>query len=525
MATIERAVNIHRRLLTNLPAGVRRAGARYTCRMPANNSAAVRGILPVVRVLGLLLMLFSITYTLPLACSLYYLDGEHWDFVVAMATSLMVGGAMWLLTRHAKRDIKPREGFLLVSLSWVLMGATATVPLIMTIEGLSFTDAFFETISGLTTTGSTVLTGLDQLPPSVNLWRHELAWLGGMGIIVLAVAILPLLGVGGMQLYKAETPGPIKDDKLTPRITQTAKSLWVVYTVITGMCIVSYRLAGMSWFDAICHSFATLALAGFSTHDLSFGYFDSPLLEGLCIFFMTLSALNFATHFLAWKEGSLRAYLRDPEARSVVGVLVFACLAVSLFVWWQGVYPSFWTTLRHVSFNLVSIATDCGFVSTDYNTWPVFAPLAFLLLSTVVASSGSTGGGIKMVRTLLLFKQSGNEMFALMHPNAVRVIKLGGRAIDARVVMAVLGFVHLYLISVLMFTFLLLGSGLDFLSSLTAVIASINNAGPGLGAVGPASNYGVLNDFQTWVCTAAMLVGRLEVFTVFVIFTPAFWRD
>ncbi len=493
--------------------------------MPANNSLAVRGLLPVARVLGLLLMLFSSTYLLPLACSLLYGDGEHWDFVVAMLISLSVGAAMWFLTRHAKRDIKPREGFLLVSLSWVLMGATASVPLMMTIDGLSFTDAFFETISGLTTTGSTVLTGLDQLPPSVNLWRHALAWLGGMGIIVLAVAILPLLGVGGMQLYKAETPGPIKDDKLTPRITQTAKSLWVVYTAITMLCATSYRLAGMDWFDAICHAFATLALAGFSTHDASFGYFNSPLLEGVAILFMSLSALNFATHFVAWKSGSLKAYWRDPEARAVVAVLAVSCFGVALFIWWQQIYPSFWTALRYVSFNLVSIATDCGFVSMDYGSWPLFAPLVFLLLSCVVASSGSTGGGIKMIRTLILFKQSDNEMFALMHPNAVRIVKIGGRAIDSRVVLSVLGFIHLYSISVLGFTFLLLASGLDFLSSFTAVIASINNAGPGLGVVGPASNYGVLSDFQTWVCTAAMLVGRLEVFTVFVVFTRTFWRD
>lgn len=493
--------------------------------MQANNSAAVRGLLPVVRVLGLLLMVFSSTYLLPLLCSLHYRDGQHWNFIAAMAVSLVAGALLWLCTRHAKRDIKPREGFLLVTLSWLLMGATATLPLLLSIKGLSFTDAFFETISGLTTTGSTVLTGLDRLPPSINLWRHELCWLGGMGIIVLAVAILPLLGVGGMQLYKAETPGPIKDDKLTPRITQTAKSLWVVYIAMTALCMLSYRVAGMSWFDALCHSFATTSLSGASTHDLSFGYFHSLPIEIVAIVFMTLSALNFSTHFLAWKGGSLKAYWQDPEARAVVSVLVLASLAVALFIWVKGVYPSYLTALRHVAFNLVSIATDCGFVSLDFSRWPIFAPLVFLLLSCVVASSGSTGSGIKMIRTLILFKQSGNEMFALMHPNAVRIVKFGGRAIDPRTVMAILGFIHLYSISVLGFTFLLLGSGLDFLSSFTAVIASINNAGPGLGVVGPYGSFGVLSDFQTWVCTAAMLVGRLEVFTVFVVFTRAFWRD
>ncbi len=493
--------------------------------MPAHNSSAIRGLLPVGRVLGLLLMLFSSSYVLPLACALWYADGKHWDFVAAMMASLVVGGVLWLLTRKAKGDIKPREGFLLVTLSWLLMGATATVPLMLTIDGLSFTNAFFETISGLTTTGATVLTGLDQLPPSVNLWRHELCWLGGMGIIVLAVAILPLLGVGGMQLYKAETPGPIKDAKLTPRITQTAKSLWLVYAAITGLCAISYYAAGMSWFDALCHAFATLALAGFSTHDASFGYFNSPAIELVAIVFMTLSAMNFATHFLAWKSGSIKTYWQDSEARAVVAVLALSCVGVAFFIWWQGVYPSFWTALRYVSFNLVSIATDCGFVNTDYNTWPIFAPLVFLLLSCVVASSGSTGGGIKMIRTLILFKQSGNEMFSLIHPNAIRVVKVGGRAITPKVVMAILGFIHLYSISVLVLTFLLLASGLDFLSAFTAIIACINNAGPGLNLVGPASNYGVLSDFQTWVCTTAMLVGRLEVFTVFVLFTPAFWRD
>lgn len=493
--------------------------------MPVRNSSAIRGLLPVGRVLGLLLMLFSSTYLLPLLVSLWYRDNQHWDFVVAMLASLVTGSALWALTRHAKGDIKPREGFLLVTLSWLLMGATATVPLLITIPGLSFTDALFETVSGLTTTGATVLTGLDTLPPSVNLWRHELCWLGGMGIIVLAVAILPLLGVGGMQLYKAETPGPIKDDRLTPRITQTAKSLWLVYTAITGLCTVSYYIAGMSWFDAICHAFATLALGGFSTHDASFGYFNSPTIELIAIVFMTLSAMNFATHFLAWKSASIKIYWQDPEARAVLAVLTLSCLGVALFIWWQDVYPSYWTALRHVSFNLVSMATDCGFVSVDYNTWPVFAPLVFLLLSCVVASSGSTGGGIKMIRTLILFKQSGNEMFRLIHPNAVRVVKIGGRVIQPKVVMAILGFIHLYSVSVLGLTFLLLASGLDFLTAFTAIIACINNAGPGLNLVGPASNYGVLSDFQTWVCTAAMLIGRLEVFTVFILFTPAFWRD
>ena len=477
------------------------------------------------RVLGLLLMLFSSTYLLPLACSLIYRDGEHWDFVAAMLTSVFVGGVMWFLTRHAKRDIKPREGFLLVSMSWVLMGATATVPLLITIPGLSFTDAYFETMSGLTTTGSTVLSGLDNLPPSVNLWRHELTWLGGMGIIVLAVAILPLLGVGGMQLYKAETPGPIKDDKLTPRITQTAKSLWTIYIALTALCMIAYRMAGMSWLDAICHAFSTLSLGGFSTHDSSFGYFDSATIEAIAIFFMLLATLNFATHFLAWRHASLRFYWEDAEARAVMLLFATAIAGLTVYLWLHGQYPGFFETFRHVAFNLVSLASSCGFASVDYNTWPAFASLGILALSSVGASSGSTGGGMKMIRALILFKQSGKEMSTLMHPNSVNVLKIGGRVIPPKVVMSVMGYIHLYAISILVLTFLMLATGLDFLSAFTAVVASINNAGPGLNVVGPASNFAPLTDFQTWICTFAMLLGRLEVFTLFVVLTPTFWRD
>jgi len=493
--------------------------------MRSRQSAAVRGLLPVLRVLGLLLMLFSSTYLLPIACALWYGDGQLWNFVASMAVNSAVGAALWLLTRGAKRDIQPREGFLLVAMTWLLMSVTATLPLMVGIPGLSFTDALFETVSGITTTGGTVLVGLDTLAPSLNLWRHTLSWIGGMGIIVLAVAILPLLGVGGMQLYKTETPGPIKDDKLTPRITQTAKSLWMVYFSATVLCTIAYRMAGMSWFDAICHSFSTLSLGGASTHDASFGYFNSPAIEAVAMFFMLFATINFATHFQAWRAASLKSYWQDAEAKAVLLVLTLSIIAVSLFLWGEGVYHEFTTALRYVAFNLVSIASTTGYASTDYNLWPLFAPLVLLLLSCVVSSSGSTGGGIKMIRLLLLFKQSRSEMFALMHPNAVNVVKLGGRPIPQKVITAVLGFIHLYSISVLTLTFVLLATGLDFMTAFSAVIASINNMGPGLNLVGPASNFSVLSDFQTWVCTFAMLLGRLEIFTVFVILTPSFWRD
>jgi trk system potassium uptake protein TrkH len=333
-----------------------------------------------------------------------------------------------------------------------------------------------------------------------------------------------MLGVGGMQLYKAETPGPVKDEKLTPRITQTARALWFVYFLITLACIFSLRLAGMNWFDAICHSCATLALGGFSTYDASVGHFDSPAIEFVLIVFMLISAMNFARHFIAWQQKSLRTYATDIEAKAMLSIIGISTLGVALYIWLHGVYPSFWTALRHTAFNLVSIATDCGFVSQDYASWPMFAPMFILMLSCYCANTGSTGGGIKMFRTLVLFRQAQRELFLLVHPSAVTPVKIGGQVVANKIVFAVLAFVVLYFGTVVTLTFMLLASGLDFISSFSAVIACINNAGPGLGIVGPASNYQGLTDFQTWVCTLAMLLGRLEIFSMLVLFTPTFWR-
>ena len=481
--------------------------------------------LTVIHALGLMLVVFSTAYIMPVVTALIYADYTMLlDFLLAMVWTFSIGFLMWLLTRRYKGELSIRHGYLLVVSMWTAMPMFATIPLLMTIPGLSFTDAYFETMSGMTTTGATVLTGLDNLPPAINLWRHELNWVGGMGIIVLAVAILPLLGVGGRQLFKAETPGPMKDSALTPRITETARNLWLVYLGITLACIASLKLAGMNWLDAVCHAFAAMGLGGFSTHDASVGYFDSPLIEFVLIVFMLLAAMNFATHFLAWRDKSLKAYLHDVEAIAMLSVVLGSCIGIALFLWWQGTYASFWTALRHASFNLVSIATDCGFASVDYAQWPIFAPLWMLFLSCIVASSGSTGGGIKMMRTLILFKQAGREFLLLLHPAAINPMKVGGMVVPNNVVFAVLGFVFLYFMSIVSYTFLLLISGLDFISAFTAVIACINNAGPGLGVVGPATNYGALTDFQTWVCTLAMLTGRLEVFTLLILFTPHFWR-
>ncbi len=479
----------------------------------------------VIRALGMLLVVFSFAYILPVATAWIYHDAsEMWDFLLAMVWTMAAGVLMWLLTRRHKGELSIRDGYLLVVGMWTTMPAFATLPLLLTIDGLSFTDAYFETMSGLTTTGASILSGLDNLAAPVNLWRHELNWLGGMGIIVLAVAVLPLLGIGGRQLFKAETPGPMKDSALTPRITETARNLWLVYCMITVVCILLLKLAGMNWLDAVCHAFATMGLGGFSTHDASVGYFNSPLIEFILIVFMLLAAMNFATHFLAVRGRTLRVYWLDKEGLATLGVIIASCFGIGFFLWWKGVYPDFLTALRHASFNLVSMATDCGFASVDFNQWPIFAPMWMLFLSCVSASSGSTGGGIKMVRTLILFKQAGREFIKLLHPAAVNPMKIGGSVVPNNIVFAVLGFIFLYFMTVATLTFVLLISGLDFISAFTAIIACINNAGPGLGAVGPAGNYSGLTDFQTWVCTLAMLVGRLEIFTFLILFTPRFWR-
>jgi trk system potassium uptake protein TrkH len=475
-------------------------------------------------VLGLILMIFGLTYALPIAASLYFGDGMTDHFLRGMSINIGVGSILAGLTMRFRGDVKTRDGYLLVASFWVLMSAAATLPLMWGMPGLSFTDAFFETMSGFTTTGATVLSGLDTLAPSLNLWRHEMVWIGGLGIIVLAVAILPLLGVGGMQLYKAEIAGPIKDSKLTPRITETARLLWMVYAGITLLCILCLNLAGMGWFDAICHAFSTLGLGGFSTHDASVGYFNSVAIELVLTIFMLIAAMNFGTHYTVLHHRSLKPYLVDPEAIPMLGVVAGSILLCAGYLWHFDVYTDFFTGLRHVTFNLVSIATDCGFASVDFGQWPPFVPWWMLYLSCVTACTGSTGGGIKMFRTLLLWKQAGRELFSILHPRAVNPIRIGDMPIPNKIIFAVLAFIFLYFISIVVMTFTLIFTGLDPITALSAVLACINNAGPGLNQVGPATNFGSLNDFQTWVCSITMLLGRLEVFTLVVLFTPTFWR-
>ena len=482
--------------------------------------AWLRSILPV---LGLIAMAMSLSHLLPIATALALHDGTAGVFAISMTLNLLVGFFLWLLTRRHRRELQLREGILFIALVWIGGALFASVPLFFVI-GLSFTDAFFESMSALTATGATLLSGLDKLPPSINVWRAELQWLGGMGVIVLVVAVLPMVGVGGRQISKAEIPGPMKDDQLTPRMTQTAKGLWLVYFALTGACFLAYWAAGMDWLDALIHSFTTLSLGGFSSHDASIAYFDSLAIELVAIVFMTLAGINFATHFRVWQMRNLRSARADTELPYYLVVLAVSVLGISGFLWMNEVYPDFATALRYAAFNTVSVATNTGYATVDYASWPVFAPLWLMFLGTFVACSGSAGGGIKMIRAIILFRQMYRELIQLAHPRAVSPLKINDRVVPNQVVFAVLAFFFAWLSTLVGVTLLLTFSGLDVLTAFSASVASLNNIGPGLHEVGPSTNFAGLTDFQTWVCSVTMLLGRLELLTVLVILAPSFWR-
>jgi trk system potassium uptake protein TrkH len=485
----------------------------------------MRSLLGVLNIFGGLLAWFAALFVLPIITALIYGEiASLSGFLIGAVITVAAGLLLRVATYRFRYDLKSRDAYLLVTVSWLTIAAVATVPLMIDLPYLSFTRAYFETMSGLSTTGATTLKGLDQLPHCINLWRHVLSWFGGMGIIVLAVAILPLLGVGGMQLYRSGAPGTVKDAKLAPRITETARTLGYVYVGMTAACMVALWAAGMSMFDALCHAFSTMSLGGFSTHDANIGYFHSPMIELVLMLFMIVAAMNFATHFIALRKGNFIVYARDPEAKYMLMVLIASCVGIAIFINFNAVYGGFLESLRYASFNVVSLATTGGFVNTDYGNWPVFAPMWMLFLSCFCANTGSTGGGIKMFRSLILAKQSLREMFTLVHPQAVAPLKITGQVVPNGVVYSVLAFLFLYFMTIAALTFLLLISGMDFVSSMSGVLACINNVGPGLNLVGPGHTYAALTDFQTWVCTAAMFLGRIEIITFAVLFTPTFWR-
>ena len=484
-------------------------------------------VLPVLRVLGVVLAMFALAQGVPLAAALWAGERYWVQYALAMAVTAMSSAVLWRGLHAYKRELLARHGVLLVSLVWLVLPLFAALPLLMVMHAagrpMSFTHAYFEAVSGLTTTGATVLSGLDGLPLSVNMWRTFMQWLGGMGILILAVAVLPLLGVGGSQLFKAEAAGPIKDTKLTPRMTETAKGLWGVYLVFSLVCALAFWAGGMSGPDAIMHMFATVSLGGLSSHDASFGFFQSPLLEAIALVVMLAASCNFALYFVALRKGSWHGFWRDPEMRATLVALVGGGLLVALLLWARGVYAPL-EALRHGLFHVVSVATTTGFATQDYLAWPVFAPVFMLLLSGVATSAGSTGGGIKMVRMLILLKQARRELTRIVHPHAVQPVLLGSRVVDSRMIFAVLAFMLVYGATVIVLSMVLLLTDLDPLTAFSAVLASVHCTGPGLGQLGPMSNYSVLSDFQLWVCTLAMLLGRLEILSFMALLTPAFWR-
>ena len=475
----------------------------------------------VQRILGLLLMIFSLTMLPPVLVSLLFGDGEWLSFLEGFGIVFAAGLLAWLPVARVSKELRLRDGFLVVASFWAVLGIAGSAPLYFAdVLDMTFTDAAFESISGLTTTGATVITGLDDLPKSILYYRQQLQWLGGMGIIVLAVAVLPMLGVGGMQLYRAETPGPVKDTKLTPRITETAKALWYLYLGFTLSCMLAYKAAGMTWFDSLCHAFSTVAIGGFSTHDLSIGYFDSPAVDMVGIVFMFLAGINFSLHFYGWRYVSIRHYIDDPEFRTYCLFLLAVSAIVVTTLILEGDSVSF--AIVEGTFQAVSIATTTGFTTDNFAAWPLSLPVLLILASFIGGCAGSTAGGIKVIRWLLIYKQGVREIARLVHPSAEIPVKLGTKAVQYRVVDAVWGFFSVYIV---VFGFMMLAmmfTGLDQVTAFSAVAATLNNLGPGLGDV--SAGFMTLSDTAKWIAVVGMLLGRLEIFTLLVLITPMFWR-
>lgn len=468
-------------------------------------------------------MLFSALSNLPpIIVSFIYDDGMARAFSSSLFIIFGIGCLMWLATMKAKTELSTRDGFIVVTLFWTVLGTAGSLPFIFSSVELSVTDAVFESLSGLTTTGATVVSGLDELPKSILFYRQQLQWLGGMGIIVLAMALLPMLGIGGMQLYRAESPGPVKDHKLVPRLAETAKALWYIYLTLTVVCALAYWIVGMDLFDAISHSFTTVAIGGFSTHDLSLGYFDNPAVEMVAIVFMFIAGVNFALHFLAWQRRRIAHYFRDPEFQFYTFILLSVSAVTVSVLYFSDVYSSFSESAIKGVFQVVSMATTTGFATADFNSWPLFLPYMLLYAAIIGACAGSTGGGMKVIRILLIFKQGFREVQRLIHPHAVIPIKLGGQAVTDRIVDSVWGFFAVYVMAFMVMLLALLSTGLDIITAFSAVGACINNLGPGLANV--AVTYGELPATAKWILCFAMLLGRLEVFTLLVLFTPMFWK-
>lgn len=477
----------------------------------------------VMRTLGLVVAMFSLSMLPPIAVSTYYADEGWRAFATSFGIVLAVGAALWLPFRRSRNDLRLRDGFLVVALFWLVLGLLGAIPMLLIDRpDLTLTDAVFESVSGFTTTGATTIVGLDSLPRSFLWYRQQIQWLGGGGIMVLAVALFPLLGIGGMQLYKAETPGPSKDEKITPRIAQTAKALWVIYVSLTLICAAAYSLAGMSWFDAGAHALTTLSTGGFSPYDASMAQFGSYTIEMIAVFFMFAGSVNYTVHYLAWRGRSLQSYASDPQVIAFAVVCAGFVAICTLYLMIAETHGSLREAFRYAAFQVVSFQTSTGYASADFAAWPGALPVLLVLTTFIGGCSGSTAGGMKVIRWQLAVRQGSRELTRLMHPHAELAVKLGGRVVPTSVLAAVTGFFAIYLVLFGAGTLALIFAGLDQITAWSAAATSINNLGPGLGDI--ASNFTTVPPAAKWICVFLMLIGRLEVFTILVLFTPAFWR-
>lgn len=475
----------------------------------------------IIKVIGILLIFYSLTLLPPMAVSLWYQDGVLTDFLIPFTIMLIIGLVCWIPTRHQQREIRLRDGFIITTAFWTVLSVVGALPFVFNL-GLNFTQAVFESVSGFTTTGATVIVGLDHLPKSILYYRQQLTCLGGLGIIVLAIAVLPMLGIGGAQLYKAEGPGPMRDDKFAPRLRYTATAMIYTYFVLVILCALSFWFAGMTLFDAIGHSFSTIATAGFSTHDDSFAFFQSPLIEAIAIIFMLLGSLNFTVHYMAWFKLDMRYYWYDSQGWVFLGIVFVILVVCVVTLRLTDYYPDFLTALRYASFNFISIITTTGFLTTDYSQWPLFVPVLILGSSFIGGCVGSTAGGLKVLRVILLYKQAVREIVRLIHPNAIIHVKIGGKRVSNRIAEGVWGFTSLYMGSYILLSLLVMGTGLDIVSAFSGVATCMNMTGPGLGTV--VFLFKDVSDVGLWILSFSMILGRLEILTVLVLLAPTFWK-
>jgi trk system potassium uptake protein TrkH len=477
-----------------------------------------------LRVMSFLLMVFSLSQLPPLAIAWWYDEAVYHPFISSGAITFFSGLILFLLTFRNRDELRTRDGFFIVVLFWIILSVFGALPFMLADSPhVSFVDAVFESASGLTTTGATVLTGLDQMPKAILYYRQQLHFLGGMGIIVLAVAVMPMLGIGGLALFRAETSGMLKDSKLTPRIAETAKALWIIYISLIVLCALAYWAHGMTVFDAINFSFSTIATGGFAPYDANFAAYPQTSLKLWATFFMLMGSLNFSLHYFAFRHGQFSSYWRDSELRNYIFFLLAstALIACILITFKTFAYPS--QSIIESLFHVVSLSTTTGFTSTDFGMWPLFVPILIMIIGLIGGCAGSTSGGIKMIRVVLLIKQGWREIHRLIHPNGIFIPKFNGKMIPEHVMDAVWGFIGVYVVLFNIILMTLMACGLDFISAWSAVIACIANVGPGLGSV--TFHYGEVSDTAKWVLSFAMIIGRLEIFTVMVLLTPAFWRQ